>query len=178
MKFKETKLVDNITGEIHYIKKEPVSYFNNDGYLFLVKQNHSRVFNEIRIPSEIFIDSELGKIYRLQAYIQNKTNLMIKRTNKGYRPMTLEELVTITGLNERSGKEFIKKLIDNKIMARVTIETGDRITVHYVFNPIYFHNGNRLSVSLYNTFKEEIDPYIAEWVKLTFKEQTNEITTL
>lgn len=171
MKFKESRLVDHNTGEIFYEKKQPVSYFNNDGYLMFVKKNHSRVFCDIRIPDE-FTDAELGKIYRLQAHIQNKTNMLIKRTEKGYRPLTIDELVSITGLADRRGKDFINKLIEYKIIAKVTIETGNRTGVQYVFNPIYFHNGNRLSVGLYNTFKEEIDPFLAKWVKDAFEEHS------
>lgn len=171
MKIKESRLVDTSTGEIYFETKQPVSYFNKDGYLMFIKKNHSRVFCDIRIPDE-FTDSELGKIYRLQAHIQNKTNMLIKRTEKGYRPMMLDELVVITGLIDRRGKDFIKKLIEYKIIAKVTVETGKRSSVHYVFNPIYFHNGNRLSVGLYNTFKDEIDPFLAEWVKETFEEHS------
>lgn len=171
MKVKQSRIVNMDTGEIYNDKVKEVNYFNEQGYLLFTSRNYSRLFSDIRIPDD-FTDSELGKIYRLQAHIQKGTNLMIKRTNKGYRAMTLEELVSVTNLSERLGKDFIKKLIDYSLLARITIETGGMIEIQYYFNPLYFHNAKRLSVGLYNLFKNQIDPYLNEWVKNEFKENT------
>jgi hypothetical protein len=170
MNVKETKLINTETGEVLSQSTKNIDYFDNEkGYLLFARKNYSRVFNDIRIPKD-FNDSELGKIYRLQEHIQQSTNMMIKRTKRGYRPMSLDEMVQLTNLSDRFGKEFIKKMITHKLIARVTVETGERTTVQYYFNPLYFHNDKRLSVMLYNLFKEEIDPYINLWVKIAFKE--------
>lgn len=175
MKIRESKLIDTSTGEVMSTTQTKVDYFDNEkGYLLFAKKNYSRVFSEIRIPKD-FNDAELGKIYRLQEYIQQSTNLLIVRTKRGYRPMTVEEMIKVTGLTDRYGKEFIKKMMDNKLIARVTVEVGDRTAIHYYFNPMYFHNDRRLSVDLYNKFKDEIDPYLKTWVKIAFKEATQSI---
>jgi len=171
MKVRESRIVDKETGVVTGIKEVPVAYYTDQGYLLFANKNYSRIFADIRIPDTIedkdngFNDSELGKIYRLQAYIQKGTNLMIKRTNKGYRALTFEEMVEVTNLSERVGKEFIKKMIDNGLLARITIETGDSVEIQYYFNPLYFHNSKRLSVGLYNLFKTQIDPHLPKWVK-------------
>jgi hypothetical protein len=169
MKIKHSQLIDTSTGEIHSDKTQIVNYFNEEGYLLFVKRNYSRVFSDIRIPDE-FTDSELGKIYRLQAYIQQGTNMIIKRMKRGYKPMDANDMYQSMNLSDRQGKEFIKKLMDNKIIAKVTVEYGGKGDVSYYFNPLYFHNSKRLSVGLYNLFTTDIDPYINDWVKKAFAE--------
>lgn len=159
------------TGEILNQKKEGVNYFNEDGYLLFYRKNYSRIFSDIRIP-EAFNDSELGKIYRMQSNIQINTNLLIKRTKGRYRAMTYHEIVTLTGLRERAGRELIKKLLEYGIIAKVTIESEQTTSIQFYFNPLYFHNSKRLSLSLYNIFKEQIDPHLDKWVKNAFEELT------
>lgn len=172
MRIKQSRVLNTNTGEIYGEKDKVIDYFNENGYLLFASRNHSRIFSDIRIPDE-FTDAELGKIYRLQACIQKGTNMLIKRTNKGYRAMTFDEIAKETKLSDRLGKDFIKKLMKYELMAKVTIETGENGQVkeiQYYFNPLYFHNSKRLSVSLYNLFKNQIDPYLNEWVKTAFDE--------
>jgi hypothetical protein len=169
MRVKNSQIIELNTGEILSEKKEKISYFNDDGYLLFYRKNYSRIFSDIKIPDS-FTDSELGKIYRMQSNIQQTTNLLVKRTNKRHRPMTYNEIVLSTGLRDRAGKEFIRKLITHGIIAKVTIESENKTSIQYYFNPLYFHNGKRLSLSLYNIFKEQIEPHLEKWVKEAFEE--------
>lgn len=168
-KLKETRYIDTNTGEITGGNKVTVDFFNEEGYLLFAKNNYSRVFTDIRIPSD-FTDTELGKIYRLQASIQQGTNMLFKRTNGKRRPMTYTELVAEVGLSDRLSKEFVKKLLDYEIIAKVTIETGKNVAIQYYFNPLYFHNSKRLSPLLYNLFKKQIDKHIPGWVKNEYEQ--------
>lgn len=164
------------TGELIYKKDtRGIEYFNDDGYLFLINKNGARVFQYIDLPDD-FSDSEIGKIFRLKNHIQYKTNMLYKRTNDGHRPMDREDIVKALGYESRRGITFFNRLMDREIIAQVTIKCGlepDR--VQYYMNPIYFHSGKRINVNLYTLFKDQLDPYLKDWVKEKFSKQQAEI---
>jgi hypothetical protein len=161
---KETKIVDKNTGEIISSETKSVTYFTEKGYMVFARKNYSRVFTDIRIPDD-FTDAELGKIYRLQACIQQNTNMLVKRTNGIRRPMTYAEIAKQTGLSDRLGKEFVKKLLDYAIIGTIEKTTGGTTRLAYYFNPLYFHNSKWLTFELYDLFKKQLDPHLPVWVK-------------
>lgn len=168
-KVKETRIIESTTGEIVKCETKSITYFTEKGYMVFARNNYSRVFTDIRIPS-CFTDSELGKIYRLQACIQQNTNMLVKRTNGIRRPMTYIEIAKETGLSDRLGKEFLKKLLDSAIIGTIEKTTGGITRLAYYFNPLYFHNSKWLTFELYDLFKKQLDPYLPVWVKIEYEQ--------
>jgi len=164
------------TGELIYSRdSRGVDYFNDDGYLFMINKNGARIFQYIDLP-EGFSDSEVGKVFKLKNYIQQKTNMLYKRSSSGYTPMDREDIVKALGYESRRGITFFNRLIEKEILAQVTIKCGeDPDRVQYYINPLYFHGGKRINVNLYMLFKTQLDPYLKDWVRKKFTQQQAEI---
>lgn len=168
--WQNTKL-DTKTGEVLYTKSNPATNrFNDKGYLFLINHNYSRVFANIDIPN-VFTYSEIGKIYKLKNYIQKDSNLLQVRTNSSYRAMSRKDVAKIFDLKERQAKSFVAKLIKYGVIAEVVILCENTKIKQLYMNPLYFHNGKRININLYNIFKKQLDPILNDWVKKEFKER-------
>lgn len=164
--------IDRDTGEIVQSREaEGINYFNDDGYLFMIRRGCTRVFQHIDLPAT-FSDAEVGKLFRIKNYIQYDSNMLVKRTRDGNRPMTKEEIIFVLNYQSRRGINFFNKLMREGVLAEVSIKCGrSKKRIQYYMNPLYFHNGKRLNVTLYNLFKTQLDPYLNQWVIEKFGKQ-------
>src|SRR5690606_18625310 len=98
-------------------------------------------------------------------------NLIVHANFIGYRsddvikPMKPEQMGELIGTEKRQTYRFLKKMIDNGLMAKVTFETAGRKDTHYLINPLYFMNGRNLNDMLYWAFQKQLDCHIPEWSK-------------
>jgi succinate dehydrogenase flavin-adding protein (antitoxin of CptAB toxin-antitoxin module) len=164
--------IDRDTGEIVQSREaEGINYFNEDGYLFMVRKGSARVFQYIDFPGT-FSDAEVGKLFRLKNHIQYNSNMLCKRSRDGQKAMTKADIINALNYQSRRGINFFNKLVKEGIIAEVTIRCGrGKRQIQYYINPLYFHSGKRVNVTLYNLFKAQLDPHLNQWVKDKFKTQ-------
>jgi len=162
---RETRHTNTTTGET-YLSVVRFDMFNDDGYAFLVKANYSRVFSGIRLPPDFTI-MEFGRLYMLQAYIQQGSNMLVIRKRRGMTAMDSDDILDAVRMKQGGpARAFIKKLQDKGVIRVINfVDEHRKKQTQYYFNPIYFHNGKRINLTLYNLFKSSIDPFIAQWVK-------------
>ena len=171
---KTTIYTDEESGEIkkHKQEKVGVQFDEEKGYLFWNRKGHNKIFHEIELPSCLSWNDK-GRLLELSRHVWSNTNLLAYRGNGGIKPYGIDKIQEIIQLKDRQTREFMKKMMDNNIIAKVNIEIGNEIQEHFYLNPIYFFSGNRIPLNLYLIFKESLDVVLPDWVKMKFKEKEN-----
>jgi hypothetical protein len=166
-------LVDTETGEkLYTYQKRGVERINEKGYLFKSNANKATTYEFATLPEELS-DDAIGKVYRLKGYIGKNTNMLRIRKSKGYYPMERKDFEKVWGLKKRQTNGLLNKLINLGVIAQNTIEVEYTIRVQYYMNPMYFHNGSRISPILYDMFKEQLRPHFPQWVVDEFERELN-----
>lgn len=171
---RQTRDINDKTGEILKEKCSKIELFNEEGYLFNAQKNYSRVFNDVDYPKALSIN-DLGRLLLIQKHVQKSTNLFYKKTNRGTRAMSSDEIIKAARLKSRQGHTFFKKMLDNDVIGRVDTTINAVQSTQYYANPLYLHNSKRISYILYSIFKKSLDPHLAAWVKDEFAQIQNDI---
>jgi hypothetical protein len=176
---KETKYIDSKTGEIYSNK---VSYINaafneEKGYLFWARKSFAKSFQEVPYPEGMsFV--EIGQVAVLAKHIYSNTNMLGYRGNGGIRPYTTEGIAKILKVGRRRAQQFISKMTELGMIAKVEVETENKTETQLYINPIYFCSSNRIPLNLYLIFRKQLDEVLPDWVKKKFfEEQANERKT-
>ena len=172
---KRTQFIDEHTGEIYSDKNKFVnSTFDEEkGYLFWNRKNFAKTYRDIDFPEEM-TDAEIGKMTRLSKKIWSNTNMLGYRGNGGIKPYDIEKIGEVIGLKYRQTLRFVNKMMRLGVMAKVKVDVGGKKETHYYINPIYFFSSNRIPLNLYLIFKNELDPFLPQWVIDRFKAQDQE----
>lgn len=170
---KITTYMDTDTGEIVAQKQQGVGkrFDPEKGYLFRNQAGGFSQFYDVPFP-EGMTDIEIGKMTRLAQKIWGKTNMLGYRGNGGVKPYDITGISNVINLKERQTYNFINKMVDLGIMARVKIEIAGKTDYQYYVNPLYYNSSNRIPLNLYLLFREQLDPYIPSWAKKLFIEQS------
>jgi hypothetical protein len=152
------------TGEIMN-QRQAVQYFaprfsQSKGYLFRNQKGMVRWFPDIPLPEEMTM-IDCGRMLKLSKYIHSDDNCFGYRGHGGFRPYSAIELGTFVGLNEEQSIKFMRRMTRLKIIKERTSLLGDKL---YFANPLYFFANNRISLTLYSIFREELEPYLPPWV--------------
>lgn len=171
----EKSAVNRETGEIiSYHKYSMVYYSAEKGYLFFNKRGAVKTFNGIDLP-ETLKDEDIGKLYKLSKKTFKTTNMLMYRSHNTILPMQAKHIAKTLGITEKYAKMFIRKMINSRIMAKVTVKNSEfPCKIQYYMNPIYFFNGKYLNLNLYLLFKDDLDMYLPQWVKDKFYEGSYE----
>lgn len=143
------------------------------GYLFWVKKNHSKIYNDIDFP-ECFTYADQGRLQKLSRYIYSNTNMLGYRGNGGVKPYSKYQIGELVDLKKSSLAEFMKKCLKHEIIKEVKIDTDGIIETQYYMNPIYYFSSKRIPLSLYLIFRKTLDNYLKEWVKREFNRVDSE----
>lgn len=176
---KENKevIIDLHTGEVVHEKNKviyfPPKFDPDSGYLFWTHTKGARIFSRIPYPSGMS-KADIGNLAILGKHIWHKTNVLAKKTRIGAKPYSVQDIGKLLDLNEDQAARFLKRAEKNKVIKPVTVPFGDYTEVQYYINPLYFFAGNRLSPNLYLLFREELDPYLEDWVKEEYAKTLNE----
>jgi DNA-binding Lrp family transcriptional regulator len=128
----------------------------------------------VRFPEELSF-SDKGRLLDLSKMIWRDTNMIGYRGNGGGRPYDLKKLADVLGLSGRHCQRFIGKMIGLGIIRHVEIKMENRKReVQYYMNPLYFCSSKRVSLNLYLLFRDQLNPFLPEWVKVKFGEQEAE----
>jgi len=163
---KKTVIVNEKTGEKYgeTIKQFAPTFDEEKGYLFWPRKSFSKSFHDVDFPGEMN-DLEIGRMARLAKRIWSNTNMLGYRGNGGVKPLTIEMMGDILNMKPRQAYRFIEKMIRLGVIGLVKIETEKRKETQYYVNPIYFCSNNRIPLSLYLLFREQLDRVFPEWVK-------------
>lgn len=166
----QNNLVDTRTGELLYkYHQKGIDRFNEKGYLFKSNANKAVTYNGINLPEELS-DSELGKVYRLKNHLEKNTNMLRIRSSRGYFPMVTDDFERVWNVSHRRSLELIKKLKELGVISEGKFESAKTKTTQYFMNPLYFHNGKRITTDLYSLFEEELKQHLNDWVIKEFEE--------
>ncbi|NMC76538.1 MAG: hypothetical protein GYA60_04510 [Candidatus Methanofastidiosa archaeon] len=169
---KKVQYLDNETGEVFFGKTVGVGkrFDPEKGYLFRNQAGGFSQFYDIPFPTDMS-DIEIGRMTRLAKQMIERTNMLGYRGNGGIRPHTPQTIAKILNVEERQAYNFIKKMIDLGIMAKVKVESKFQTDIQYYVNPLYYASSNRIPLNLYLLFRLQLDDYIPSWARKLFLEQ-------
>lgn len=160
------------TGEVTYETEENIiSRYNENGYLYRNRTKVLKMFTDRQYP-EGLTWADKGKIAELERYI-GTDQLIIYKTGNRPKPHTVTTISKILGTNERMTRLFINKLKKMKIIKEIKIND----IKYYVFNPLYRLKGNRISMTTYIAFEEELQAILPKWVIDNFMADVQELHT-
>lgn len=167
--------IDDDTGEIVNQKTQFTGnrFDQEKGYLFRNQAGGFSQFYDVPFPDDM-TDVEIGRMTRLAKKMWGKTNMIGYRGNGGIKPYNVEGIGKVIKLEKRQTYNFINKMIDFGVMARVKVECNHSIDYQYYINPLYYNSSNRIPLNLYLLFRTQLDPYIPSWAKKLFIEQAGQ----
>jgi hypothetical protein len=150
-------LLINDDGEILKDRNEKFTQaMTVEGYRFPSHKAGARLFRDVKLPKEISYQDK-GRMYDLSQLMVGNSNLIgYKQDGKiyGYTDSEIGEIVELSG---KRGKEFIKRMITYKVIKK--LDAG------YYINPAFFMStGQRLSLTLFINFQDELIPLLPRWV--------------
>lgn len=162
---KKTQYINKDTGVIENENVQYIgaSFHEEKGYLFWARKSFAKSFVDIDFPPGMTM-KERGQMATLSKKMWSTTNMLGYRGNGGVKPYNDEQIGIVVGLKAYQAKTFIRKMIKDGIIAKVTVMTGGEKTIQYYVNPIYFFGSNRIPLNLYLIFKAQLDRVIPAWV--------------
>lgn len=162
---KKTQYINKDTGvvENENVQYIGASFHEEKGYLFWARKNFAKSFVDVDFPHGMTM-KERGQMATLSKKMWSTTNMLGYRGNGGVKAYNDEQIGIIIGLKSYQAKSFVRKMIKDGIIAKVTVVTGGDRKIQYYVNPIYFLGSNRIPLSLYLIFKTQLDRVIPAWV--------------
>ena len=171
---KQTRLIDEKTGEIQNTKMQYISTaFNEEkGYLFWARKSFAKSFQDVKYPKGMKYD-EIGKMAVLAKHIWANTNMLGYRGNGGIKPYDIKGIGKLIELGPRQSYRFINSMIDLGMIARVKTDIEGREETQFYINPIYFFSSNRIPLNLYLIFRKQLDEVLPGWVKAEYAKSSS-----
>ena len=139
---------------------------NEDGYRFTSHKAGARLFRDVVLPKTISYQDK-GRLYDLSQLMIGNTNMIGYKDKGKIIGYTEDEIGMIVELSGKRGREFVRRMVLNKILKR--LDAG------YYLNPAYFMStGQRLSLELFINFQDECLPLLPKWVLNEFMAQAQE----
>ena len=167
-KFINVKVLDN--GGYIARQSNKIYFDEEKGYLLRVNRNNLTILDSIGLPTTL-TDGDVAKMYRLSLTLHKQGNLLCYRSGNSLKAMNDARVAKHLGISERKASEFLNRMIQNNIIARVIIVKGNSRERQYYINPIYFFVGKWLNVNLYLLFKNDLKRILPEWVIVEFEEK-------
>jgi len=172
---KTVTYTDEYSGEIVNRKQYGVGkrFDPEKGYLFRNQAGGFSQLYDVPFPDDM-TDIEIGRMTRLAKKMWGNTNMLGYRGNGGIKPHDIASIGKVINLEQRQTYNFINKMINLGIIAKVKIESKGQIDYQYYVNPLYYNSSNRIPLNLYLLFRKQLDPYIPSWAKKLYIEQTGQ----
>lgn len=170
---KVTTFMDEETGEIVSRRQQGIGkrFDPEKGYLFRNQAGGFSQFYDVPFPAGM-TDMEIGRMTRLAKKMWGTTNMLGYRGNGGVKPYDIDGIAKVIGLEKRQTYNFIKKMTNLGVIAKVKIESKGKTDYQYYVNPLYYNSSNRIPLNLYLLFRTQLDPYVPSWARKLFIEQT------
>lgn len=162
---KETRYINEKTGEFFESRYKKFEVFNNDGYLLWAKKASRKQFNDIKLSDILGKGEDFRRAHILAELIYKDTNtIMVRENTRKVRVADVDDISHIIGLNIRRTKEFLNRMVEKHVLAKRIDKVGELTSEKYLFNPLFFMCSKRLSADLYFLFKESLDCYLPAYV--------------
>lgn len=167
----QTTVFNEKTGEVIHTKQQSfTNSMNEDGYRMPSHKLGYRIFSDVQFPDGMNY-SDIGKMACLAKLMIAKNNMLGYRGRGQIIPYSAEQIGGKVGLNKRSSKEFIWKMVNLGVICREDAKDE----VRYFINPAYFMaNGQRLSFDMFIRFQKELISLLPGWVIEEFLRQAKE----
>lgn len=166
-----TRVIDVETGEVKSEKTNttyfPPRFDEEKGYLWWAQKAHTKSFCDVKFPEEVSM-IDRGRLLTLMKHIQPGTNILGYRGHGGFRPYNVEQIANLINTTPEQTKRFLRRMEKAKIIKPIPGTVNGRVVNQYIVNPLYFFAGNRLSINLYDHFREELNPHLPDYVKIEF----------
>lgn len=150
--------------------KKTITYFDDEqGYLFRLNKEAIKVFRGCGLPRYL-TESETARIYRLSLTMHKGSNLVCYRSGNVVKSMNIARMAHYLYISDRQATTFVNRMIDRRIIGKVTVSVGNSSDIQYYINPIYFFAGKWLNYNLYFLFKADLDQILPNWVKEKFNQ--------
>lgn len=143
------------------------------GYLFEAKNQFVKSFPGRKLSEFINNKNDFANLHVLAENIFKDTNMIGVRTKNIARPADIQDIGKLIGLCERRTRQFIDRMMQKGVIAKATVNTEERIEVHYYFNPLFFMSSKYLSPHLFMMFREQLKPYLKGWAWAALNEAAN-----
>ena len=172
MPIRKAQLIDENTGQVMAEKSGLFETFHPEkGYLFRNNAKYVKFYQEIRLSDVIKNKSDYANMHLLAEHLYKNTNMIAVYRNKKYVPASEYDMQQIVGMCERRFKEFLDRMINAGVIAKVIIKSKNTLTAQYYINPLHFNTSKYLSASLYMLFQKQLDEYLPDWVIRKFHEK-------
>ena len=125
------------------------------GYSFWLNETPIRSFPGCTLPKTL-TQADKGTLLDCAMLMEAGTNMLCRRVDGYYKPLTPPKLAEKLGITERQVRRFLKKMFENRIMAQ---EEG-----RLYINPCYFFRARYLSYQLYHLFETDLRSVLPAWV--------------
>jgi hypothetical protein len=119
--------------------------------------------------------ADIGNMVLLSKKLLPIVNVVGYRGNKRNKAMTIKQMGTVIGLQERQAYRFIKKMIGLRMIAKYDAPISGGHEVQYVINPVYFLNGKTISDDLYWLFNDHLKEELPKWVQDEYMKRRDEL---
>lgn len=168
---KLTRFTNVKTGEFNERKSYVDLIFDDEkGYLFWHRKDSFKSFLDCPLPSN-FTWSERGKIDSLKYFIAKDNQFLLYRSDSCIKPIGIKNICKITDSSERQAKVLVKKACSYSVMKQVEV-SGVK---YFAFNPIYCLKGNRITLTTFIIFQNELRRVLPDWVIERYLTQAKEI---
>jgi hypothetical protein len=162
---KETRYLNEKTGELSQSRYKKFEIFNNDGYLLWAKKGGRKQFHDIKLSDALGKGEDFRRAHILAELIYKETNtIMIRENTRKVRVADVYDISMLIGLNIRRTREFLNRMVLKSVLARRIDKVGELVSEKYLFNPLFFMCSKRLSADLYFLFKDSLDCYLPAYV--------------
>lgn len=157
----------NESGEFTSKEEKVIARYNDKGYLYNNRSDFLKTFLNKPYPEELTWNDR-GRLGRLEHELK-EGQLLAYRGHSGIEPHTVSTIAEIIELNERYTREFLKRAKRAGVIGVAIIDDKK----YYLINPMYKLHGNRVSLTTFIVFQEQLKTELPEWVYNKFMEDYN-----
>jgi hypothetical protein len=143
------------------------------GYLFRAKNFFVRTFSDIKLSEVVKNKTDFANLHILSENIYKDTNMIAVRENGNIRPATVNDIGSLIGLCDRRAKDFVDRMMQKGIIAKLIVNSEERVELQYYLNPLFFMSNKYLSPQLFVLFREQLKPFLKEWAWKALNDAAN-----
>lgn len=162
------------TGEVYssnVVDYKSKLWVDGKGAMIRPREYHYTLYQNSKLCDIIEDRNDLFKTYMLIEHIYKNTNIIYVQTSKTvYKPATVEDMSNLLDISVRRTKEYLKRMSDLGIIAKLTLEIKDKEYISYAFNPVFVNSCRYINNTLYLLFKPYVDKYCPDWIIEKYEE--------
>ena len=167
---KQTKII-NSDGTFWVKEEQIIQRYNERGFLYRNRSSYLKDFPDKPYPDELTW-AEKGQLGRLQCEVK-ADQLLVYKSHNVIKPHTATTIARLLGIKERRAYQLLKKCKQLGVIGEVKID-GEK---YYMLNPIYKLYGNRISLTTFLVFQEQLMRELPQWAIDTFINDSKDLST-